>query len=71
MNSRTITIERIPSGSNRILDQDYQAKCSCGWVSNPAWLQAIVCRAAYGHMPAKINHANIEHNRTARCRLPA
>jgi hypothetical protein len=52
MNSHAITIERIPSGSHRIPDQDYQAKCSCGWVSKHAWLQSIVCRAAYDHMPA-------------------
>ncbi len=54
MNNHTITIKRIPSYSNRTPDQDYQAKCSCGWVSNQAWLQATACRAAYNHMSAAV-----------------
>lgn len=52
MNNHTITIKRIPSYSNKVSDQDYQAECSCGWVSHRAWLRATVCRAAYNHMPA-------------------
>jgi hypothetical protein len=54
MNNHTITIERIPSCSNLTSEQDYQAKCSCGWVSNQNWLQATVCHAAYNHMSAEV-----------------
>ncbi len=46
MNNHTIAIERVSS--------DYQAECSCGWVSNRAWLEATVRRVAGNHMSAAI-----------------
>lgn len=52
MKNHTITIETVPAVSSRLggtTSQDYQAKCSCGWVSQRAWLKATVRRAADMH----------------------
>ena len=34
--------------------QDYQAECSCGWVSHRSWLEATARRVAHNHMAAVI-----------------
>jgi hypothetical protein len=49
INNHTITIERDSTPA-----QDYQAECSCGWVSNRAWLEATARRFADYHMAAAI-----------------
>lgn len=54
MSSHTITIARVSSYSDSAPDQDYQAECSCGWVSNRAWLEATVRRVAGYHMSAAV-----------------
>jgi hypothetical protein len=55
MNNHTITIERVSGASSylgRTPAHDYQAKCSCGWVSNPAWLKSTIRRVAEYHTSA-------------------
>ena len=54
MNGHTITIEMISSSSDSTPRHDHQAKCSCGWVSNRAWLAATVRRVADYHMSASV-----------------
>jgi hypothetical protein len=54
MNNHTITIQKVSSYSNRTPDEEYQAKCSCGWVSHRSWLQATARRVAHNHMAAVI-----------------
>jgi hypothetical protein len=49
MNNHTITIKRDSTPA-----QDYQAECSCGWVSNRSWLEATARRVAHNHMAAVI-----------------
>jgi hypothetical protein len=49
MNEHTITIARDSSPA-----QDYQAECSCGWVSHQSWLEATARRVADNHMAAVI-----------------
>lgn len=49
MNNHTITIKRDSAPP-----QDYQAECSCGWVSNRSWLEATARRVANYHMAAAI-----------------
>lgn len=46
MNNHTIAIEKVSA--------DYLAECSCGWVSNRAWLEATVRRVAENHVSAAI-----------------
>jgi hypothetical protein len=48
MNNHTITIESV-SFSDRTPGEDYQAKCSCGWVSYRSWLKATARRVADNH----------------------
>jgi hypothetical protein len=50
MNNHTITIKGVSSYSNITPAQHYQAKCSCDWMSNQAWLEATVRRVAQYHM---------------------
>lgn len=45
MNNHTMTIQKVQSYSDRTPAHHYQAECSCGWVSNQAWLEATVRRA--------------------------
>lgn len=52
MNNHSITIERVSSYSGSTPAQDYQAKCSCGWLGNRAWLEATVRRGADYHTSA-------------------
>jgi hypothetical protein len=57
MNNHTITIEKVSGVSSylgRTPAPDYQAKCSCGWVSYPAWLEATVRRIADNHMATAV-----------------
>lgn len=54
MNNHIVTIERVSSNSDRTLTQDYRADCSCGWVSNPSWLEASARRVADYHIAAGI-----------------
>jgi hypothetical protein len=49
MNNHTITIKRDNTPT-----QDYQAECSCGWISHRAWLEATVRRVADNHTTAVI-----------------
>lgn len=49
MNNHTITIKKDSAPA-----QDYQAECSCGWVSNRSWLEATARRVADYHMAAVI-----------------
>lgn len=52
MNKHTITIGKVSSYSGGTPAQDYQAECSCGWVSNRSWLEATARRGANYHMAA-------------------
>jgi len=54
MNNHTITIEPVSSSSDSTPGHDHQAKCSCGWVSNRAWLAATARRTAAYHMSAAV-----------------
>jgi|GraSoi013_1_20cm_3_1032427.scaffolds.fasta_scaffold91965_1 hypothetical protein len=55
MNDHTITIEKVASSSNgNPAVQDYQAQCSCGWMSNRSWLAATARRVADYHVSAKV-----------------
>jgi hypothetical protein len=54
MNKHTITIGRASSYPDSTPDQDYQAECSCGWVSNRSWLEATARRVANCHVAAVI-----------------
>jgi hypothetical protein len=54
MNDHIITIERVSSSSASTPSHEHQAKCSCGWVSNRAWLAATVRRVADYHMSAAV-----------------
>lgn len=54
MNNHTITIAKVSSSSDGNSVQDYQAQCSCGWVSNRSWLAATARRVADYHMAAVI-----------------
>jgi hypothetical protein len=47
MNNHTITITRDSTPA-----RNYQAECSCGWVSNQSWLEATARRVADYHMAA-------------------
>jgi hypothetical protein len=61
MNGHTITIERVSSSSDSAPGHDHQAKCSCGWVSNRAWLAATVRRVADYHLSATITTSRAEN----------
>ena len=54
MNNHTITIQKVSSYTDRTPAEDYQAKCSCGWVSHRSWLEATARRIAHNHMTAAI-----------------
>jgi hypothetical protein len=47
MNNHTITVTRDSTPA-----RNYQAECSCGWVSNQSWLEATARRVADYHMAA-------------------
>jgi hypothetical protein len=61
MNGHTITIERVSSSSDSAPGHDHQAKCSCGWVSNRAWLTATVRRVADYHLSATLTTPRAEN----------
>jgi hypothetical protein len=52
MKNHTITIKRVSSYSDSTPALDYQAECSCGWVSKRSWLEATARRVTEYHMAA-------------------
>ena len=42
MNKRTIIIQKVSFCSGRTRAEDYQANCSCGWVSHRFWQKPLL-----------------------------
>jgi hypothetical protein len=55
MKNHNITIQKVSSYSDRTSSEDYQAECSCGWVSHRSWLKATAHRFAHNHLARAIS----------------
>ena len=55
MNNHAITIQKVSFHSDSASSEDYQAECSCGWVSHRSWLKATARRFAHNHLAAAIS----------------